>query len=133
MPAPDQLDTQVPGENPTTPTNTGPDPAELAAVLEANVADIIEGLGALTDDELPVLLQLEAADTGQRRSDLIAAIEAEAASRTAPVAPPPPLQVEPVAPTAVHAGTDGVVRVDEQPYPVLTSAGWVCPEPVPKD
>lgn len=37
----------------------------------------------------------------------------------------PPEDAEPVA-------VDGPVRVDSQPAPVLTEAGWVVPEPLPK-
>lgn len=133
MPAPDELNTQVPGENPSTASEASTIEAELTALLEADAADIISGVGALDDAELPVLLRLEA--EGQRRDDLIAAIEAEILAReapeTKPSAPVDPLQQ--IAQELANARADGVVRVDTQPGPVLTAAGWLVPEPLPKD
>lgn len=126
MPAP-ELQPQVPGEPTATDetTATGPSEAELTAVLDATVDEITSGLPALTDDELPVLLQLETA--GKNRVTLLRAIEDEIQRRAEPEAEAAAAEQLQVAQKPI--ADDGVVRVTTQPSPVLTEAGWVVPEP----
>lgn len=122
---------QVPGEQPAaavaTTTTAAPEETagrdELAAVLTLPAAEIIADLAQFTDTERAALRELEAA--GDARADVLAALDGE----VAPADPIPPADPAPV-PQATAAVVDAV-RVDAQPQPVLTAAGWVVPEPLP--
>ena len=89
------------------------DPA-LVQVVAGTAESIISTLKQWTDEQLQQLRTLEAA--GKARTTVLAAIDAELKRNTPPVPPKAP----------------GPVRVDRQPTPVLTDAGWVVPEPIEK-
>lgn len=138
MPAP-ELTPQVPGETPKAddaPTSA-PNP-EIAALLEQDDTSVIAELPNLATDVLGLVGDAEAA--GQNRESVLLAVADEIEARNLgalnklddqeqPGLPPLP----PVADVVLtsSAPTGEVVRVDTQPRPVLTDAGWVVPEPLP--
>jgi len=124
MSAPD-LTPQVPGEQPTVNTD------ELAGLLTMTAEDLIAGLPALDDAELAALAVLEA--QGEKREDVIAAVEAEQARRTdapAPAAPLPTIEPEPVGDAGSYAHLHAhQVDATKLTGRVLTKDGWLLPRP----
>ena len=121
------LTPQVPGEVP------GVNPESLAPLLEMNVGDLVQGLDALSDDELALLGTLEA--QGRGRVTAIKAITTEQLRRAgdikddnAPVAGPEPIG-DAVNYANMHAHQVDPTRI---PRPVLTRDGWVLPAPSAK-
>lgn len=137
MPAP-ELTPQVPGETPKAddaPTSA-PNP-EIAALLAQDDIGVIAALPELSTDALRLAGDAEAA--GENRESVLLAIADEIEARNLGAITQldeqeqPGLDPLPPLPPALTraAPSDEPVRVDTQPRPVLTDAGWVVPEPLP--
>lgn len=89
---------------------------EVQALTEGTVADIVDMIPSLTEDDLESLAVYE--QHGKARKGVLSAIEDELAQRN----PVPEAAPEPV---AKHA--QGIP--ERFGRPILTEAGWVVPEP----
>lgn len=126
MPAPADIAPQTPGEAPTTPQ----EPTRLEVIAAGDLDSILAIVPELNIQELHDLQDLELA--GEKRDGVLAAIADELDARALLIQPDPPAPPSEAtaAPSAV-APSDQPIRVDTQPFPVLTDNGWLVPEPMP--
>lgn len=122
-------------DEPLTPQMPGAiasvDDDRIQAIADGNVADLIDVLVELTDDELAALTVAEL--QGKNRSTAISAIEREQGHRQVALESPADDEPEPPAPIGDDRSYANVAASEIDPHalqrPVLSRDGWVLPVP----